>query len=220
MLAVVSFPSPNAMSDEENESQMLLSEEPWLAEASSSDVREVSHFEAFIRRHQDSVYNFCVRMLGDREEAFDMTQDIFVSVHAHAASFRGESHVTTWLFRIAKNHCLNRLQYLKRRGRGRSECVDEVNELQITDALGGSEQPDVLVSHKRTIELVHLAIAQLDEEQRALVVLRDVEGLSYEEIVEVTGVPEGTVKSRLHRAREKLAGILGKLEVFSSFKGE
>jgi RNA polymerase sigma-70 factor (ECF subfamily) len=177
-------------------------------------------FETLVRTHQDRVYDFCVRMLADREEAFDLTQEIFISIHKHLDKFRADAKLTTWIYRIARNHCLNRLKYLKRRGRGRSDEYGESNELSISEAMGGSARPDDAVSARKDRELVHRAIQELDEDQRALVVLRDVEGLSYEEIMDITELPEGTVKSRLHRAREKLAGILMKLEQSFADRGD
>jgi RNA polymerase sigma-70 factor, ECF subfamily len=177
-------------------------------------------FEAFVRQHQDRVYEFCVRMVSDREEAFDLTQDIFFSIHQHLDGFRADAKVKTWLFRIAKNHCINRLKYLKRRGRGRSDDFAESNELAITESMGGSARPDDDLTRKAEVSLVHRAIETLDEEQRALVVLRDVEGLSYEEIVEITELAEGTVKSRLHRAREKLAKVLAQFEAAPDAENE
>lgn len=182
--------------------------------------RDPQAFEHFVRTHQHRVFDFCVRMLSDREEAFDLTQEIFISIHQHLERFRADAKLTTWIFRIARNHCLNRLKYLKRRGRGRSDDYTADNELAITESLGGSAQPDEALSRKAALSLVHKAIAELDEDQRALVVLRDVEGLSYEEIVEITELPEGTVKSRLHRAREKLGRTLAALEAHQSNKGE
>lgn len=182
--------------------------------------RDPSAFETLVRTHQDRVYDFCVRMLADREEAFDLTQEIFISIHKHLDKFRADAKLTTWIYRIARNHCLNRLKYLKRRGRGRSDEFGESNELSITEAMGGSAQPDDAVHARTERELVHKAIQELDEDQRALVVLRDVEGLSYEEIMDITELPEGTVKSRLHRAREKLAGILTRLEESFADRGD
>lgn len=179
-----------------------------------------SAFETLVRLHQDRVYDFCVRMLNDREEAFDLTQEIFLSIHQNVDKFRADAKLTTWIFRISRNHCLNRLKYLKRRGRGRSDEFGEANERSISESMGGSASPDDLVVKKRERQLVHQAIEELDEEQRSLVVLRDVEGLSYDEIMEITELPEGTVKSRLHRAREKLAGILAKLESAFADRGE
>jgi len=109
---------------------------------------------------------------------------------------------------------------LKLAGGGPGDEYGERNELSITEAMGGTSQPDDAVHARTERELVHKAIAMLDEDQRALVVLRDVEGLSYEEIMEITELAEGTVKSRLHRAREKLAGILVKLEQSFADRGE
>jgi RNA polymerase sigma-70 factor (ECF subfamily) len=177
-------------------------------------------FEQFVRAHQDRVYDFCVRMLLDQEEAFDVTQDIFVSIHQNLDKFRADSKLSTWVYRIARNHCFNRLKYLKRRGRGKSDEFGESNEWSITEALGGSAQPDAEMTARSERELVHRAIRELDEEQRALVVLRDVEGLTYEEIMDITELAEGTVKSRLHRACEKLSIILTRLEAESSLEGE
>ena len=179
---------------------------------------DTSAFEMLVKAHQDRVFDFCVRMLGDREEAFDLTQEIFLSVHQHLDQFRQDARLTTWIFRISRNHCLNRLKYLKRRGRGRSDEYGETNELAITESSGGTTTPDQQLERAQAKRVVHQAIAMLDEEQRTLVVLRDVEGLSYEEIVEITELPEGTVKSRLHRAREKLVGILEKLQVAGGSK--
>ncbi len=174
--------------------------------------REPAAFELLVKTRQDRVYDFCVRMLGDREEAFDVTQDVFVSIHGHLENFRSDATLSTWIFRIAKNHCLNRLKYLKRRGRGKSDELGDVSEQAISEALGPPGQPDELMEVARQKALIHRAVSQLDDDQRVLVVLRDIEGLSYEEIVEITDLAEGTVKSRLHRAREKLAGILANLE--------
>jgi RNA polymerase sigma-70 factor, ECF subfamily len=169
-------------------------------------------FERLVRAHQDRVFEFCVRMLGDRLEAEDVAQEVFVSVHEHLLRFRFEARVSTWLFRIAKNHCLNRLKYLRRRGHGRSEPLTEVGEGRLAAALGGPVKPDEALAAARERAWVHQAIAQLDEEPRLMVVLRDIEGLSYEEIVEITELPLGTVKSRLHRARERLGELLAELE--------
>ncbi len=168
-------------------------------------------FEHLVRLHQDRLYDFCVRMVGDREEAHDLVQEIFVSVHQNVRRFREDAKLSTWLFRITKNHCINRLKYLKRRGRGRSEEYDEASAL-FSEGGGTVPGPDAALEAARERARVQWAISQLDPDARMLVALRDIEGLSYEEIIDITELPEGTVKSRLHRAREKLAEILGRLE--------
>jgi RNA polymerase sigma-70 factor, ECF subfamily len=182
--------------------------------------RDPGAFEQLVKAHQDRVYDFCVRMVADREEAFDLTQEIFVSIHQHLEQFRHDAKISTWIFRISRNHCLNRIKYLKRRGRGRSEEYGESSEQAINESVGPVQTPDQSLEASRARALVHRAIARLDEDQRVLVVLRDIEGLAYEEIVEITELAEGTVKSRLHRAREKLAQILGELEAAEPSKGE
>lgn len=182
--------------------------------------KDPTAFELLVKQHQDRVYDFCMRMLADREEAFDVTQEIFVSIHQHLEQFRHDAKLSTWIFRISRNHCLNRIKYLKRRGRGRSDEYGETSEQAINESVGAPVMPDESLEQSRTRALVHRAIARLDEDQRVLVVLRDIEGLAYDEIVEITELPEGTVKSRLHRAREKLALILGELEAEVGNKGE
>jgi RNA polymerase sigma-70 factor, ECF subfamily len=169
-------------------------------------------FELLVREHQDRVFDFCVRMVGDREEASDLVQEIFVSVHQNLGKFREDSKLSTWIFRISKNQCINRLKYLKRRGRGRSDEYGEVGEDVLSGAIGAPPTPDAALESARERARVQRAISQLEPDARVLVALRDIEGLSYEEIIDITELPEGTVKSRLHRAREKLAELLGRLE--------
>lgn len=168
-------------------------------------------FVELVRAHQDRVFDLVFRMIGDREEALDLSQEIFVSLHGSVARFRGDSRLSTWIFRVARNHCLNRLKYLERRKRGRSteiSCVPE-GELERNQP---SARPDEQFAAGEARALVQRAIAQLDEEHRLLVVLRDVEELSYHEIAAITEQPVGTVKSRLHRARAALAEIVARLE--------
>jgi RNA polymerase sigma-70 factor (ECF subfamily) len=169
-------------------------------------------FEVLVREHQDRVYDFCVRMLGDREEANDLVQEIFVSVHQNLRKFREDARLSTWIFRISKNQCINRLKYLKRRGRGRSDEYGDVGEDVLSGAMGAPPTPDAALESARERARVQWAISQLEPDARMLVALRDIEGLSYEEIIDITELPEGTVKSRLHRAREKLAELLGRLK--------
>ncbi len=173
---------------------------------------EPGAFEALVNAQQDRLYDFCVRMLADPEEALDVVQDVFVSAHQNLARFREDSLLSTWLYRIAKNHCLNRLKYLQRRGRGRSEEYGEQNEGALARALGSPTAPDAALEAALEQARVQAAISRLEPDARMLVVLRDIEGLSYEEIVDITELALGTVKSRLHRAREKLADDLGRLE--------
>jgi RNA polymerase sigma-70 factor (ECF subfamily) len=165
-------------------------------------------FTEMVRTHQDRVVDLCYRMLNDKQEALEVAQEVFVSLHASIARFRGESRLSTWMFKVAKNHCLNRLKYLGRRSRGRTDELSDVPEAELASH-GNLPSPQEALLGKEQAERVQRAISQLSEEHRLLVVLRDLEGLSYDEIVQITDQPEGTVKSRLHRARAQLAILLG-----------
>lgn len=167
-------------------------------------------FAGLVRQHQHRIYELLLRMLGDAGEAEDVAQEVFVSLHRSLPSFRGESRISTWLFRIAKNHCLNRLKALGRRGRGRQLSLEAVDESD-----GGERRPDRLLEQRERDALVQAAIAELPEDHRLVVILRDIEGLAYEEIAAVLGEPEGTVKSRLHRGRLALARKLTGLRAAS-----
>jgi RNA polymerase sigma-70 factor (ECF subfamily) len=119
-------------------------------------------------------------------------------------SFREESKFSTWLYRVTVNHCKNRIKYLARRHDRDKDELDETSQ-QTNGAVSGvpvrAAQPDKALASAQMEKLLQEAIASLEDDQRAVVILRDVEDLSIEEICEITGLPDGTVKSRLHRAR-------------------
>lgn len=165
-------------------------------------------FETVVLRYQDRVFSFCLRLLNDRAEAEDLAQDVFLTLYRSAGDFRGESLFSTWLLRIAKNQSLNRIKYLDRRGRLGRRSIEEIHEDRLVPAAGEREapaSPDAIVEGGQTAAIVQSAIAELDPQHRDVVVLRDVEDLSYEEISGITGLPIGTVKSRIHRGRSALA---------------
>ncbi len=164
-------------------------------------------FEQIVIRYQDRVFSFCVRLLNDRAEAEDVAQDVFLTLYRSAGEFRAEAAFSTWLLRIAKNQSLNRIKYLDRRGRKTKRSIDEMTEERLKPASTEREpaRPDQIVEGGQTAAMVQSAIAELDPQHRDVVVLRDVEDLSYEEISGITGLPIGTVKSRIHRGRSALA---------------
>jgi RNA polymerase sigma-70 factor (ECF subfamily) len=177
--------------------------------------RDERAFREMVETYQDRIYNLLFRMIGRREEAEDLAQEVFVTVFKSIDQFRGESKLSTWLYRVAANHCKNRIKYLARRYDRRTDVLDEAAE-RASAAQGGApvgaahiRAPDRALEGAETDRIVQEAIADLDEDHRLVVVLRDIEELAYEEICQITGLPEGTVKSRLHRARlalkEKLA---------------
>jgi RNA polymerase sigma-70 factor (ECF subfamily) len=171
-------------------------------------------FNAFVIRYQDRVFRILLRMLGDRAEAEDLAQEVFISIFKAIESFRGDSQLSTWVYRVASNHCRNRLKYLARR---RQKLMDDFDEEHVAAAQGAFSPdregtPDRLLEARQTESLLEEGLSRLDDEQRELVVLREVEHLSYEEIMAITGLPEGTVKSRLHRARSALREHLERRE--------
>ena len=174
--------------------------------------RDEQAFNELVLRYQDRVFGLCLRMLGNRDEAEDIAQEVFCTVFKSVRSFRGESKFSTWLYRVTLNHCKNRLKYLGRRHYRETRSIEDVAESRFDDtaALPRTGRPDQRMEQAELQRLVGEAIAALEEEQRALLLLRDVQELSYQEIVEITGLPEGTVKSRLHRARMALKERLGR----------
>ncbi len=167
--------------------------------------RDERAFRELIEAHRDRVFNITYRMLGNRAEAEDVAQEVFITVFKTIETFREESKFSTWLYRVTVNHCKNRIKYLARRhDRDRDELDDNMPQ-QINGAVTGlpvrAAQPDKALASVQMELLLQEAIANLDDDHRIVVVLRDVEDLSIEEICEITGLPDGTVKSRLHRAR-------------------
>jgi RNA polymerase sigma-70 factor (ECF subfamily) len=182
---------------------MALSERRLLRKLRERDERA---FRELIDAYGDRVFNLTFRMLGNRAEAEDLAQEVFITVFKSIDQFRGESKFSTWLYRVTANHCKNRIKYLARRHeRGKDEFDDERGQDDGADgpmvAPRPSPRPDQQLLGAELELVLQEAIGELDEEQRILVVLRDVEDLSYEEICAITDLPEGTVKSRLHRAR-------------------
>lgn len=170
-------------------------------------------FNELVRRHQRRVYNLCYRILGSREEAEDVAQDVFVTVYKSIKDFRGDSALTTWIHTIATNHCKNRLKYLKRRRYFQTNSIDEAVETDDGDmkreyASDEFYSPEEEMERYETGAQIEKAINELDEEYKIVIVLRDVQGLSYQEIADILDLKEGTVKSRIHRARLELQGKL------------
>jgi RNA polymerase sigma-70 factor (ECF subfamily) len=175
--------------------------------------RDEEAFNEIVRSYSDRVYNLVLRLVGSPSEAEDIAQEVFVTVFKSIESYRGEAKLSTWILRIAANHSKNRIKYLSRRRTSGQELRDGSDVTEMADEGKAPAQshfaaPDAALEAVETERIMQQAIAQLDEEQRLLVVLRDVEELSYDEIVEITSLPEGTVKSRLHRARMALKDLL------------
>jgi len=166
-------------------------------------------FEELVSIYQHRIFGLVLRMIGNRQEAEDLAQEVFITVHRALASYRGEGRFYTWLYRIATNTCKNRIKYLRGRNFHRSVPVEDTPEAQAPGADGGPTVtfqsqiagPEATVEGSRLEAAIQHELAQLDPEHRLLIVLRDVQGMSYGDILRITGLQEGTLKSRLHRAR-------------------
>jgi RNA polymerase sigma-70 factor (ECF subfamily) len=178
--------------------------------------RDEKAFEEIVRMYQHKVFNLVYRMIGNAEEAEDIAQEVFVTVFKAIDSFRGEAKFSTWLYRIAANHCKNRMKYLGRRSYKSTGELNEATEREAQDAQPSAmrphvDGPDAVLEGLELERTVQQGIQGLEEEHRVLIILRDVEDLSYEEISSITGLELGTVKSRLHRARLQLKEHMAKV---------
>lgn len=171
--------------------------------------RDERAFNRLVLRYQDRVYSLCLRFLNSEEEARDVAQEVFVTVFQKIHLFRGDAKLSTWIFRVASNHAKNRIKYLSRRHDRDQDSFDDM-PVQPSDGRISSAvpRPDQAMDGQRLEAFLGRALQQLDPEQREIVVLRDIQGLTYEDIVDVTGLNLGTVKSRLHRARVRLKDAL------------
>lgn len=168
--------------------------------------REEDAFRELVRVYQHKVFNIVYRILGDRAEAEDVAQEVFVSIFKHIDSFRGDSKFSTWIYRIATNHARNRLKYHARRHqRDHQNFEDSHESVHEDNSFGGKiSQPEEAAIGRELERIIQEGLAELTEIHRTIIVLRDVENLSYQEIAEIVELPEGTVKSRLFRARVAL----------------
>jgi RNA polymerase sigma-70 factor (ECF subfamily) len=165
---------------------------------------ETSAFEELVITYQHRVFGVAFRMLGNAAEAQEVAQEAFLRAHRGLAQFRGDAKLSTWLYAIASRLCLNRLAT----GERRLARQGEETLLRLSD---GARAPDAALEQSELETALHRAIAELPEDRRIVVVQRDLEGLSYEEIAQALELELGTVRSRLHRAR---ADLKDKLERF------
>jgi RNA polymerase sigma-70 factor, ECF subfamily len=168
-------------------------------------------FDELVARHESRVYAVALRMTGHREDALDVTQDVFISMLRALPRFRAEARVSTWIHRVTVNAALD---HLRRRARRPVEELRDIHDRPIDDR--GPD--DAAIAGDRAHE-VRAAIMALAPEQRAVIVLHDLEDLDYREVAAALEIPLGTVKSRIHRARLELARHLGHLREHSGAGG-
>ena len=157
-----------------------------------------------VAEHQRMVVQLAVNLLGDREEALDLSQEVFLRVFRTIARFRGQSSLRTWIYRIAINQARNRHRFWRRRHRADQVSLDQHMAAHGEFVSAGDARPDRMLAQKELAERLQSALDHLPFDQRTAIVLREIDGLSYDEIAYSLGVAVGTVKSRLTRARHAL----------------
>ncbi len=178
---------------------MAVADEQLARSAAGGDTRA---FEELVERHQRYVFNLCLRTMGDYDLAAEVAQEAFLRAWRSIESFRGESRFTTWLYTIAHNQCMNRLEGVQRDMRHRVSEDDAAEELGRLHSR--EEDPAVVYEREEWRGSIHRHIEQLPPRYRAVITLFYLHELSYQEIAEVTGLPMGTVKTHLFRAKEML----------------
>ena len=169
---------------------------------------DVNAYEALVKKYEKNVYNLALRMTGNSEDAADMAQEAFIKAYNSLTSFRGDSKFSVWLYRIVSNVCLDFL-----RSRSRKQTVslltenDDGEEVEL-DIADETHSPEKLLDRSLTRDAVRRGLAALPPDHREILLLREIQGLSYEEIADVLGLEAGTVKSRIFRARKKLCSFL------------
>jgi RNA polymerase sigma-70 factor, ECF subfamily len=171
-----------------------------LVERFKSGDREA--FEELLRKYQDRIYNVCHYMLQDTGDAQDAGQDVFLKAYGNLKAYRPDSSLYTWLYRIAVNACLDYNKKSRPKPFEDESVVDDFPSVQ--------PSPERLYQSKETGRAIETALQKLPKKLRAAIVLKEIEGLSYEEIAEALDTSVGTVKSRISRAREELRRLLDK----------
>ena len=166
--------------------------------------RDEAAFEELIRQYEKKVYTLCFRMCSNSEDAEEAAQDAFLALWRGIDRFRQESSLSTWIYRLATNACIDTL----RRRKKQSGSVSLDDEELFVDAVDTSPQPQETVEYREAQKLLQEGLSALPEEYRKVLILREIEGLSYTEIAECASLELGTVKSRISRGRSLLRNFL------------
>jgi RNA polymerase sigma-70 factor, ECF subfamily len=172
-------------------------------------ARDEAACAELVSEHQRMVYQLSLNLLGDHNEALDLSQEVFLRVFRTIHTFRGASQLRTWIYRIVVNQARNRQRWWRRRHKAQQVSLDDhIRDHGELPETGNGASPDRILRQKQLGERIRLALDHLPFDQRTALVLREIDGLSYEEIGYSLGIAVGTVKSRLARAREALRGQL------------
>ena len=169
---------------------------------------DVNAFEKLVTEYEKAVYAIAQRMTGNPEDAADMTQETFIKAYNSLQSFRGDSKFSVWLYRIASNVCLDFLRSRSRKPTVSLSVEDDEGEEAQLDIADESQSPEVLLERGLTRNAVRRGLDTLPPDYRQILLLREIQGLSYDEISTALGIDIGTVKSRIFRARKRLCTFL------------
>ncbi|WP_176758854.1 RNA polymerase sigma factor [Alkaliphilus peptidifermentans] len=175
-----------------------------------SQQGDMDSFEKLIQPYQKKAFNIAYRMLGNLEDANDVTQEALIKIYKSIDKFKGNSQFSTWLYSIVSNSCID---YIRKNRKGKILYLDKdydsgegTYQLEVPDE---ENTPEYLLERKETQNMIQDAINQLNYEHREVIILREIEGFTYQEISEILKCSEGTVKSRISRARSSLRSLLG-----------
>lgn len=198
---------PRPLSHSEEEKRDLTCDEDGRL-VSASQNGDATAFENLVRKYQARTMNIAFRMTGDYDEACEIVQETFLSAFRAIRKFRGDALFSTWIYGICLNHARNRLKQSRSRARHEAYSLDDPPKDEGGEAsrLVPDGAPSITdqLEQKELQAKVQRCIQALDQQHREIIVLRDIEGFAYEEIHDLLGIPEGTIKSRLFRAREAL----------------
>ena len=169
---------------------------------------DANAFEELVLKYEKTVYNLALRMVGDRDDAFDMTQEAFIKAYGSLSSFRGDSKFSVWIYRIATNVCLDFLRSKSRKQQVSLTVSDDDDEDAQLDIPDPKADPEQQLIKKISMQSVEEGLKTLPDKQRQILVMRELGGMSYAEIGKALSLEEGTVKSRIFRARKRLCTFL------------
>jgi len=165
-------------------------------------------FELLVLKNQRKIYNLCYRMTGNPEDASDLTQEAFLKAYQNLARFKGESSISLWMYCLASNACIDHLRREKRREKRSLTVIDETGEVAELELSDERFTPEGELERRQVIEGIEQGLQTLTEEHRQILILREINELSYDEIADILKLSAGTVKSRISRARVILRKFL------------
>lgn len=187
---------------------MSENEKSLLERAKTGDVKA---FEMLVEAYQRKIYNIALRMIGNSDDAYDLAQEVLIRIYKSIGSFKEQSSFSTWVYRITTNVCLDEIRKRKNKWTVSLDEDIRLDDSEIKREIESDDpKPDEMTEKAELKKTITEAINKLNEEHRIVIVLRDIHGFSYEDIAKIVKCPEGTVKSRINRARQALKSILEK----------